>query len=126
MSGVLTEAVSLVAGLVTGFFFEHRAARSARRDKEELMRQVSALRTRVRSLGGVDAADPQPPPRDLAGLVTEWAIAKQDSSGRVQRQAVVAHFLERGHAARDIEAAISSLCRAGITKEEGRWLQMMK
>jgi uncharacterized protein YneF (UPF0154 family) len=126
LNGVLTEIVSLVAGVLTGFFFERRATNDARRYNEDLQRQVSVLKTSVFSLGGKsgEAAEDSPPSRDLAGLVTERAIATQDPAGRVNRRALIAHFLEREHAARDIEAAISSLCDTGIAHEDGQWLQM--
>ncbi len=135
LDGVLTEGVSLIAGLVTGLiaglvtglFFERKAIKSAKGDKEDLMRQVSVLKTMINSIGGNSgrAATGPPVPQDLAGLVTERAIATQDSAGRVQRRALVAHFLEQGRATRDIDAAISSLCKAGITREDDPWLQMM-
>jgi uncharacterized protein YneF (UPF0154 family) len=125
LKGVLTELASLIVGLVTGFFFERRATNRTRRENEGLMRQISVLKTSVFSLGGKPSeAEAGSPPRDLAGLVTERAMATQDPAGRVSRRALVAHLLEQGHADRDIEASISSLCETGVAREDGPWLQM--
>jgi hypothetical protein len=127
---VFNEIVSLVIGVIaggiTGFFFERRATNNAKRYNEDLQRQVSVLKTSVFSLAGRpgEAVEDPPPPQDLPSLVTERAIATQDPAGRVSRRALVAHFLEQGHSDRDIEAAISSLCETGIAREDGQWLQM--
>jgi len=119
------EIVSLIVGVVTGLIFERRATMTARRHNEELQRQVSVLKTSIFSMGAQEEDDEiEPPPQDLAGLVTARAIATQDPAGRVSRRALVAHFVERGHRARDIEAALSSLCETGTAVEENSWLQI--
>jgi hypothetical protein len=125
VDGLVTEVVALVAGVVTGLVFERRATRRAKRDNEDLARQVSVLKTSIFSLGGEPpGTDEDPHPRDLAGQVTERAVATQDAAGRVNRRALIAHFLEQGYAGRDVEAAIASLCETGIAEEDGPWLQM--
>jgi hypothetical protein len=123
--GFLVEIVSLIVGIVTGLIFERRATVTARRQNRELQRQVSVLKTSIFSMGAhEDGDESEPPPQDLAGLVTARAIATQDPAGRVNRRALFAHFVERGHRAGDIEAAVSSLCETGTAVEEGSWLQM--
>jgi hypothetical protein len=37
---------------------------------------------------------------------------------------LIAHFVEKGFGRSDIEAAIDSLCGAGIAREEGSWLRI--
>jgi hypothetical protein len=126
MNGLFSEVASLGVGVVTGFVFERRASREARVNNEELKRQVSALKTIMLSLSGRKAAvEPPVGQDDLAGQLTQRAISTQSPEGRVDRRALRAHFVERGFAARDIDAAISSMCKAGVAKEDGSWLRMV-
>jgi hypothetical protein len=122
---VLSEVVSLAAGFASGWFFERRASKSARTQNAELIRQISVLRTSISNFGGrkpvIAELDRE---RDLSSEVTRRAIATQDPEGRVDRSALIAHFVEKGFPHGDIEDAIGSLCSAGIAKEEGSWLRI--
>lgn len=126
MNGLLSEIASLGVGVVTGLVFERRASKEARVNNEELKRQVSALKTTMLSLsGGKSSVEPLAGQGDLAGQLTQRAISTQSPEGRVDRHALRAHFVAHGFAARDIDVAISSLCRAGVATEDGSWLQMV-
>lgn len=127
MNSLLTELVSLIAGVITGFIFERRATKGVRQYNEDLQRQVSVLKTSVMSLGGKPnyASPTARPDVDLASLVTQRAIATQDSAGRVDRRALIAHFIEREYAAHDVDVVVASLCQTGIAEEDGPWLQMV-
>lgn len=122
---VLSELVSLGAGFASGWFFERRASTAARTQNAELVRQISVLRASISNYDGrkprmLDVAQEH----DLSSEVTQRAIATQDPEGRVDRNALVAHFVGKGFGQRDIEAAIGSLCSAGIARQEGPWLQI--
>ncbi len=125
MNALLGESISLIAGVVTGFVFERRATRGVKESNEDLQNQISALRTGVLGLGIEPVARLKDRDEDdLAALVTKRAVATQDPGGRVDRSALVAHFVECDYLAREVDAVISSICRAGLAEEEGRWLQM--
>jgi hypothetical protein len=125
MNSLLTEILSLIAGVITGLVFERRATREVRKYNDELQRQVSVLKTSVMSLGGGPHRVPVGPlAEDLPSLVTKRAIATQGPTGRVDRRALIAHFIEREYAAPEIDAAVSSLCQAGVAREDGMWLQI--
>lgn len=124
MNALLGEAISLVAGVATGFVFERRATRGVKQSNKDLQRQISALKTSIASLGGHIEAPVTRPTDDLATLVTKRAIATQSPDGRVDRRALIAHFVGCDFPAREVDAVISSICRAGIAEEEGFWLQM--
>jgi hypothetical protein len=122
---VLPELVSLGAGFASGWFFERRASISARGQNEELIRQISVLRTSMSNVSGRKIVRPgSTQGRDLTSEVTQRAISTQDPEGRVDRASLIAHFVERGFGHGDVEAAIGSLCSAGIAKQEGSWLQI--
>jgi hypothetical protein len=125
MDILLAEMLSLVAGFITGFVFERRATNRAREYNDDLQRQVSVLKTRVFSLSGKPPESPDAARvEDLAGLITERAIATQNPAGRVDRRALTAHFVEREYTPADVSAVISSLCQTGVAEEDGIWLQM--
>jgi hypothetical protein len=125
VNALLGESISLVVGIVTGFVFERRATRGVKESNEDLQNQISALRTGVLGLGiGPPARSHTDGEDDLAALVTKRAMATQGPEGRVDRSALVAHFVERSYLAREVDAVISSICRAGLAEEEGRWLRM--
>ena len=89
---LISVVVGLLTGFGTGFFFERRATRSARRDNEQLRRDLQALRDTVVSLGGnLDQVVPTKPVSDLLEAVRGRVLATQDASGRVRRQEVIAH-----------------------------------
>lgn len=123
---IVTVVVSVVIGLLTGWFFEHRATKAAERQNVQLRRDIIALKTDVRSLGGDPDArrDPQPD-SGLLEAVHARARATQDASGKVLRQELVAHFVQRGRAPDDVEDAVAELCSSGAAKMEGRWLQIL-
>lgn len=116
----------LATGLLTGLFFERRATRAAQDQNEELRAQMETLKATIYSLGGRAAlervdADLSTLPED----VVTRAAGAQDASGRVDRQALVAHFVQQGHNRREVEQAIASMCESGAAVGEGRWLQMV-
>ncbi|WP_217922470.1 carboxylesterase family protein [Miltoncostaea oceani] len=119
-------AVGLVLGLLTGFFFERRATRSANDQNAVLRDQIAALRTVVLSLGGDPdrLAATSAPAVDLIGAVRERALATQDASGRVRSQSIVAYFIDHGSPAADIDEAVEQLLAEGFMTREGRWLQI--
>jgi hypothetical protein len=122
---ILSLIGGLVTGLITRLVFERRATKATRQQNEELRSELSVLRATVLSLGGhLDDDDDLVAPEDLADAVAARAISTQDSSGRVNRGALVAYFMQRGHDARDVEVAIATLCDTGALTEEGSWLQM--
>lgn len=125
ISEVITTLVGIALGLLTGFYFERRATRSAEAQNKELRHQLDVLRATVYSLGGDpdSKAGPQPP-TDLLAAVRARALATQDASGRVGRRELIAHFLEQGVDVGDVEAALTQLCVTGFAREEGRWLQI--
>ncbi len=126
MNSLLAEFVSLLVGVITGFVFERRATNGAKRYNEDLLRQISVLKTSIFNLSGKpDGKQAALPAPDLAGLITQRAIATQDPAGRVDRRALIAHFVEHDYAPRDINEVISSLCQTGIAEEDGLWLQMV-
>lgn len=125
MNALLGEGISLIAGIATGFVFERRATSGIKESNEDLQRQISVLKTSVFSLSGKPAPKlPVDTEGDLATMVTSRAIATQRPDGRVDRSALIAYFVERDHQAREVDTVISSICRAGLAHEEGRWLQM--
>jgi hypothetical protein len=125
VNALLGESISLIAGVVTGLVFERRATKGVKESNVDLQNQISALRIGMLGLGLEPAmrsmADSED---DLATLVTKRAMATQGPEGRVDRSALVAHFVERSYLAREVDAVISSICRSGLAEEEGRWLQM--
>jgi hypothetical protein len=128
VSAVIGLATGLVAGLLTGFYFERRSTLNIRRQNQELGRQLSALRTILYSIGAPQAKIEEHVERensDLTSRVTARALATQDATGRVRSHELVAYFVEKGERVADIEAALHSLCTVGRVKEEGEWLKMV-
>lgn len=120
--------VGLLLGLLTGFFFEHRATKVARAQNEDLRHELEVLRASVYSLGGDPEPDRRPtiqPAADPLADVRSRALVTQDASGRVRRLELVAHFIERGANANDVQAALAHLLETGEAKEQGRWLQIL-
>jgi hypothetical protein len=126
MTALLGEGISLLLGVSTGLFFERRYVRDTERSNEQLRMQVTGLRTALFSFTGSpnDALEEPRGLGDLTEQVTLRAIATQDPSGRVDRSALVAHFLEASFCLREIDEVLASLCLSGVAKEEGAWLRM--
>lgn len=125
MNELVGEGISLVTGVITGFVFERRSTRGIKGTNEDLQRQISALKTGLLGLGIERSPMRDEEAReDLAALVTKRAMATQGPEGRVSRGALIAHFVEHDFTTREIDAVISSMCRAGLAQEEGHWLQM--
>jgi hypothetical protein len=115
----------LVTGLVTGYIFERRSTKALAQQNKELRTEMGVLKATILSLGGeVDGEHELPVPDNLVSFVAARATATQDPTGRVNRAALVAHFLQQGYVVSDIEAAISSLCVGGTLKEDGSWLRI--
>lgn len=118
LSTLVALAVGLVAGFITGFYFERRVF--------QRLRQVAqSVNKAVLSGGGQIATGPSVrATRDVSSAVAAWAVATQDASGRVDRNELIAHFVQEGADSRDVEAAVRALCDSGVAKQEGHWLQM--
>jgi hypothetical protein len=113
--------IGLAGGLITGFYFERRAVRQ----NEDLVRQISVLKTTMYSLGAqAEVVDERTLYDDLASQVTARARQTQNASGLVRRPDLIAHFVARGDDPRDVEAVISSMSAVGAAKEEGEWLRL--
>lgn len=122
---ILSLLGGLITGLITGLVFERRATRSTRQQNEGLRSELSVLRATVLSLGGqIDDEHDLVAPDNLLDSVAARAVATQDPSGRVNRGALIAHFMQRGNDVSDVELAIATLCNTGKAKEDGSWLQM--
>jgi hypothetical protein len=125
VNALLGETISLIAGVVTGFVFERRGTRGVKESNEDLRRQISALKTSMLGLGVERSPNRNGAgTEDLTSRMTKRAMATQGPEGRVSRSALVAHFIEHDYTTREIDAVISSMCRAGLAREEGHWLQM--
>lgn len=126
MTEVISTIVGLVVGLLTGFYFESRATKSAEKQNKQLRHELEVLRSTVYSLGGdPDARSAARPTHDLVSAVRTRALGTQDASGRVGRRELIAHFIERGVSVGEVEAAVAQLCTAGVAREEGRWLRIL-
>jgi len=76
ISELVTTLIGLVLGLLTGFFFERRATKSAKAQNTELRHQLEVLKATVYSLGGDPAsrvADPLPTDL-LCGVTGQGAL----------------------------------------------------
>src|SRR4051794_13764811 len=123
ISGIV---IGLVSGLVTGYYFERRESIHTRAQNDEFRRQLSVLKTTLYSVAAPESAprDAFMRPPDIASAVTERALATQDPSGRVQRAALVTHFVGRGFGSTEVEAAIDSMCNSGAAQAQGKWVQL--
>jgi hypothetical protein len=124
-SQIVTTAIGLAFGVLTGFYFNKRSAKSTKVQNKELRRQLDALRATVYSLGGNPNSITSF--RSIVNLPAEVearARATQDASGRVDHRELISYFVGGGVAVADTEIAISQICSTGIARKEGRWLYM--
>ncbi len=122
---LLNTVIGLVVGLLSGFFFERRATRSARAHAEELEQELSELRHSILSVGGSlpERRDRDVVPKgDLIAQVRQRALSVQNSEGRVSRSALTTYMLAQGHSAVEVDEAIHVWCVSGEAEEDGKWL----
>ncbi|MCG5431988.1 YhcB family protein [Mycobacterium sp. MYCO198283] len=122
----ISTVLGLIVGLVTGFYFERRATKSALTQNRMLERELDQLRTSIYSVGGVEAiTDPvveQSPTEPLETLVHDRARRTQNAEGRLRRSSLTSYFLGHGHSVDDVEAAIMALQNSGRIRDEGKWI----
>jgi hypothetical protein len=120
---LITSAVGIIVGVLTGYYFEHRSTKAARAQNDELKRQLQELRETVYSLGGSSGTTVEiPPSGDLVSDVLRWASTVQDPSGRVAKSQLMTHFIESGKAKADVDDALNRLSTAGSIRLADHWI----
>jgi hypothetical protein len=125
LADVVNVALSLVLGLLTGYYFERRASRGTRIQNEELKKQVNQLRELVLSLGG------SPPSQnvsagaaDIDDNLLNWAKRSQGPNGLTRTSRLIEYFIQRGSARADVLASIDRLEVAGLIEHHGEWIKI--
>lgn len=125
-SQVVNILAALVVGLLSGYFFERRAAKEARKRTAELEEELESMRHSVYSMGGTIASpDIALTHDDLAERVKRRAIANQNSEGKIGKSVLVTYFLEQGYGAAEVNGAIAELHSQGSLRQSGEWLELM-
>lgn len=125
IAAIVNVSIGILVGLLTGYYFDRRSSRSARKHNIELQRDLDALRNSVYSMGGEAAHKViSIATVDLPVQVHRRAQSTQDSEGRVPTAHLVSHFVAQGHGRSHVEAAINELCVSGAARINGRWLEM--
>ena len=116
LSIVISIATSLVAGAITGYWFERRQSRATRQHNAELEHKLRALREGIYSVGrGSALASPQVS-GNLEDRVNEWILNFQGPDGTVSRHRVAQRFLSEGESLEQILAALVRLDERGTIK----------
>lgn len=123
----LNALVGLALGLVTGFYFERRATKSARLEAANLARQLAELREGIYTVGAL-----QPPTGRVTRAfelneaeVQEWIHGHQNASGVVARQQLFEHFLMEGCSATDVSKILSKLVAGNTIQIDGEWIGVL-
>ncbi len=113
-----TTAVGLVVGLLTGYFFEWRNSKSTREYNVELEAKLRVLRESIYSIGRGPSHDHVASDEkvDLEEEVHRWLVAYQGPDGTIPRVRVLRRFLDNGHAAEHINAALVKLDERGVLR----------
>lgn len=132
-------AFGLVSGLLTGFIFEARQARAARRERERLRTANAALKAQVQELQdeleklNVNLTSNLPPGRaatidgergqtsndELPERVYRFIAGRLDSTGTVRKAWIREHFA-RDHSVEAVDQAIAALAGQGRLALDGR------
>ena len=138
----ISALVGLVTGLATGFYFERRQTKAARKDAEGLRADnarleslVSELRDRMRGVqtnltthiarpttaeSTRQLTNVQP---DIADEIFEFIRRRIDASGAVERSMIVERFY-RQHGIEAVDAGILSLTESGRISADKRTVRV--
>jgi hypothetical protein len=140
----LSALVGLVTGVATGFYFERRQTKAARKDAEQLRADndrleslVSGLRDQVRGVqtnltthiarprtgGGVRPTSAGP--KDIAPEIFDFVRRRIDASGAVERSMIVEHFY-RQHGIEAVDAGILSLTETGRISADKKFVRVKR
>ena len=125
LEAVITTLVGLVLGVITGFYFERRAAAATRQENRRLVAQLKDLRTTVLSLGGVERLNLPAVDHGLADNLYRRAMEVQGPAGQVRASDLVAFAVGEGHPASQAEQALAGLIGSGLLGESGNgWVHL--
>lgn len=123
----LNAFVGLVIGLITGFYFERRATKNARREAASLARQLTTLREGIYTMG----ASPPSAARvtrtsELDDVdVQEWIRGHQNASGLLSRQRLFEHFLGEGSSVAEVSDVLARLAAATRIRVVDEWIEIL-
>ncbi|WP_159081375.1 hypothetical protein [Nocardioides sediminis] len=117
LNDVVTTALGLVVGVLTGYYFEWRSSRSTRAQNIELENKLRVLRESIYSVNARDPADSIDSsvsvPKDLEQQLWQWLQDFQGPDGTIQRTRVFDRFSGLGYNANEVMAALTRLDEQG-------------
>ncbi len=116
-SFIITTVVSLMLGVLTGYYFERRASKEIRNRGLMLEEKLRVLRESIYAIGRGDSdhklQDGKVLP-DLEDEVGKWLKSYQGPDGTIPRARVIQKFLEGGFTGAQINAALVQLDERGV------------
>ena len=129
---VANNFVALLVGLLTGFFFERRATKSAREQNEATEARNRDLaeelrRTRLEMTGRVaQGREPLRPPRSAVSHeeVLTYILQYQDAAGRLRLSSLKVGLAGSGQSPADIDAAVAALASSNRVRLVGNEIEV--
>jgi uncharacterized protein YneF (UPF0154 family) len=127
VNGAVGLVVGMLAGLLTGYFFERRATKAAEGENARLRAELSALRESVYTVGADRHHRTQYDhhPLELPEELKTWLHSRQDAEGKVALSRTVAEFMTRGFSQHEVHEALSGLCASGSIERQSSWVRLL-